>query len=741
MSLSRYRIEPASDQLQILPEFAARWWLPAAMATATEFERVLLAEEFRPKVVTALQARLRRDPETGEAMIPADETLLEMFDGEEHARWCGLVGRYPVNRTYRWPLSFRADELDALEAQERWREAVRRIRRWAVRAGDQFVFADVFLLQDAFASLRDRRAFWRAALGADVWFLKLQQSGSDREDIAAQSAYWQVNGRYRAIEPFLNAVAAVTERPRIDVVHLLPRLPRALLNTFPPDLESAPDAGVESSVVASQFFETEAGMDPEADGTFVDWLEKECVPVDGAGQYGDVVVYGDLERSPWPYAGIYVAADMLFARRPTLLGPWQFIHRDEVAALNPRLGGRPPKVFRRREARADAAPPFMADSLPEAWREPVSLRAVPAGPWGKLWCYDVLLAPPGDTLEKLDPPAREPVWAFDGITVVEIQEHLAAVEMPDDVRRELQELFAQARWEPPGLLVAHPPTELVLQTPREFRARVFPFLMGGGSVADYAQHIPFPPGVTPEKWFDVTAVSEAQRAQLAELFYPCHGEWRLSDFGALYHALPTESQQLSAQRAALRMPALVVLLERPAPGEAAAIAEYWSGGKDKSMRVLLQSFAASEDRFLDITHLLPPIARELVNTYFLPPTPAMTPSCFWTTFNFGAEEPDERYLVIPGVWTEHREVAWQDLLTNYERVTAPAQWGDVIAYRTGNVEAVDHVCVFLADGVVFTKNGYAFSAPWILSSLASVDEVYRKDPATERVTFRKRMPR
>ena len=81
--------------------------------------------------------------------------------------------------------------------------------------------------------------------------------------------------------------------------------------------------------------------------------------------------------------------------------------------------------------------------------------------------------------------------------------------------------------------------------------------------------------------------------------------------------LGSRREQLSAHRAALREPAVIVLLEKPRPEEVPALAEYWRNtGRAKSTARLLESFAAAGDdlRFLDIVHLLSPIERELLVT-------------------------------------------------------------------------------------------------------------------------------
>lgn len=77
-------------------------------------------------------------------------------------------------------------------------------------------------------------------------------------------------------------------------------------------------------------------------------------------------------------------------------------------------------------------------------------------------------------------------------------------------------------------------------------------------------------------------------------------------------------------------------------------------------------------------------------------------------------------------------------MTSYELIDEPGELGDIIAYRREGEPSVDHVCTFVAEGIVFTKNGSAFSAPWLLARTSDVDATYLAAPGTERLVFRRR---
>lgn len=728
-----FRIEPAPERIRTLPSLAQRWWIPEH--AARDFSGLGL----RDATAAELLERLKQAPGTSDRWVGTDVALLAQFTAEERAAWHRLLAEDPRNRWHRWPVVVSSELMRRLAAQPAWAAAQRRIESVGIPAGESILFCDPAALEGTFESARDMRAFFQELFSAETLLVKVVSRRESLDAGANRSLYWHVHGRYRAIEPFMNAVAAVPDHERIDVAHMLPRLPRSLLYSYPPSLADAEDPDVEGGMLAMDFF---SGASPAADEPpapdLATWLGRDCVRVDRASQYGDVLVFEDPAHRAWPYAVVHLADGIVFGRRPVAFGPWVFMHVDEVARLNPRLGGQAPQVFRRRRALPPVQPPaYVRDRAPLVWRRQLSLRPLPEGPWGRLWAYDVLLAPPGDVLESLPPPSWAGAWVFDRVPDGTVKRALSAVEDPE-TRDCLSQLFREAVPDAQGRRAVRPTLELALATPAGFREVLFPYLVGGLGASDPVQFIPFPTEIPIEQWFDTGSMPPAAREALLRLAYPVRGGFAISDWGVLYHVLENRAERLAAQRAALRVPALVLLLEKPAPAEIPALARYWSRSSGRNIERMLQSFAATEDmRYLDVVHLLPPVAREFLNTYFLTDTVGPTPSCLWTAFNFGAEVPDQRFLVLPDTWTEDGDQAWMELMSSYQWIPEPSQLGDVIVYRRLGAESVLHACTFVAGGVVYTKNGFTFSAPWHLARSENVDALYLLE-GVEKVFFRRR---
>src|SRR5207248_1383191 len=123
---------------------------------------------------------------------------------------------------------------------------------------------------------------------------------------------------------------------------------------------------------------------------------------------------------------------------------------------------------------------------------------------------------------------------------------------------------------------------------------------------------------------------------------------------------------------------------------------------------------------VNISYLLPPFARVRLYTYARPTdATAGRQNCFWTALNFFNEDPDQRFV--------DADFAQRVLATDYEQVFGPAEFGDVISVRDPSGTPV-HMCVYLADDVVFTKNGLDRIAPWVLMKMPDMLASYQARP-------------
>jgi hypothetical protein len=162
-----------------------------------------------------------------------------------------------------------------------------------------------------------------------------------------------------------------------------------------------------------------------------------------------------------------------------------------------------------------------------------------------------------------------------------------------------------------------------------------------------------------------------------------------------------------------------------------ALIKYWGrGGSVQAHRPLLEALAQMPGGgSIGVGGLLPPFARLRLYTYANPavdPT-ATAQNCLWTAMNFFNEKPDNRFL-NPGS-------VQQVLASDYQIIPGPPAFGDLIGVLDGAGAPV-HLCVYLADDVVFTKNGRDYIEPWVLMKVPDVIASYRTRESTRVAIFR-----
>ncbi len=737
---SRLRLAPTPAQLASWPRWPAVWLLPQMIARDPATQLANLG--FSPEVSDAIARRATAVPAADDSApasvrVAPDLALWQRFSPTERIRWHRLLATHAANLPSRWPIAVTAEDVTEIERLPGGDTVAALIRQTAVPAdnGIDWLLHDPWVLNEVLADTpaATRDAALARLLSARAVWAKVQESGSDLATIRAHAAYWQSQGRFRAIEPILQALGAVTDRDRIDLLHLLPRLPRALLNSYPVRLDRSPDPTQDNALATAGFFGHAPSLGDAND--FTQWLQETCDPITGPPAFGDAIVFEDIHRTRWPFAAVYVADGVVFGRRPTLSGPWGLWRLDEISVLNPRLGAAAPRVFRPRSADIAALEDFNPLPPPPRWLHPTALQSLPAGPWGELVSYDIFLTPSAALLAALPEPETAPEWRFRRFDRPTRDALLQGPGLSGGQREQLRGLFAAATPAPNSLHVVNPPAELVKSLPASWRSLAYRFLDSSGGATRYFQEIrvihpltsaDLPPNVADE---------------ILPLVYPRNGRFAVGDYGLIYHLARDESDRIATFQTLARTPARIVLLKRPRPEDVPALTTYWEAGGRKDLGLLLEAFAEQTTvDYLDVSHLLPSLPREYMNLFVLPLEDRPMPSCYWTALNFSQAQPDPRFLVVPGTPGDEVAVVENELRTNYRRIARPEHPGDVIAYYDrGDSRAPSHVCSHLAADLVFTKNGFGYDAPWCITRRSDVDELYLQ-PETGEVRYYRRLP-
>ncbi len=123
--------------------------------------------------------------------------------------------------------------------------------------------------------------------------------------------------------------------------------------------------------------------------------------------------------------------------------------------------------------------------------------------------------------------------------------------------------------------------------------------------------------------------------------------------------------------------------------------------------------------FLDVIELLPPNPTALLYNYPLPQNnltgPAISMNCTWTAFNFFRDPPDSAFA--------NPNYVLAKLKTEYYPVQSDPQFGDVILFLTPGGYMI-HAAVYIADDIVYSKNGDNPWHPWIFTKISDLTESF-----------------
>lgn len=357
---------------------------------------------------------------------------------------------------------------------------------------------------------------------------------------------------------------------------------------------------------------------------------------------------------------------------------------------------------------------------------------VPEGPWGRLTLMPVVISPPLELVSTDWGPVQPPVWVFPATAADEVERFLVAAGVPGpDAAR----VRATARLEPriAGVVVMPDPAWVTSLSP-DVRARVYATLGKTGMNVDQAQAFRYR-GPSVEAWLGQSLASKKTQDLVAPLVYRVGDYMLFADIERVRAQIGDAEELRRLAKGLLRQPTVLVHLSVPDAASVSALADYWGkGGRRTDVRPLLESVAGGgPEGAIDLVHLLPAFVRNHLYRYprlsaadFDRPVIA---NCLWSSLNFFAAEPDDRFLDV--------ETALDTLKRDYFVVESQFELGDVVAFLDED-GTIFHAAVYLADDLVFSKNGTSPMAPWTLMSIDDVKGYYQTRAENPRLIFHRR---
>jgi hypothetical protein len=333
-----------------------------------------------------------------------------------------------------------------------------------------------------------------------------------------------------------------------------------------------------------------------------------------------------------------------------------------------------------------------------------------SGVWGQLEITPVVISPPIEYISRQWPPPHAPQWYFGRTSPENLREFLAGAGLGS---ADLQALMATARSLPPiqGIVVT-PSPDLVRRLPPDVRGRLYLRLAETPQNDDQVGAYRFF-GSTLQDWLGTAPGLSPATVRLVEpLVYRANGFMFFADLDLIRPEIRDADELQRLAKRLLRQSTALVKLKLDDRSDIAAISDYWGrGGRRTDIRPLLESIAGTPgaDHEIDIAHLLPPLPRQHLYRYprlsvadFEKPLLA---NCLWTALNFFNDTPDDRVLDV--------QVAMRRLKDDYYLIQDGFQLGDILVF-TDDDGNLFHVAVYLADNLVFGKNGSSYLAPWTI---------------------------
>lgn len=362
----------------------------------------------------------------------------------------------------------------------------------------------------------------------------------------------------------------------------------------------------------------------------------------------------------------------------------------------------------------------------------VPVHLTKPGPWGQLEYFEICLEPPTRHVLESGYLQSTPEWSLPNQSADSIAEVFAGAGLtPSQIGILMQP--ERIRTADDRLLLT-PPAELVQSLSPETRASLYErlaawpgnrFISKAFSLGDET----------------ILSLAAASRHSLPtevlefsnSMIFTRGAENAFSDYPLALQRLPNEESRIEFTKVIMRVRSQMARLLLPPSTDLAELRDYWSiGGKNPLILPLLDAVTdeAGDDR-IDIVHLLPPNARQLLFVY---PSADMSvgrefPDCFWTAFNFLELEFSDRNLDKP---------LDTNLGTRWLEVQPPLRLGDIILISEMEGGEAVHACNYIADDLVYTKNGLSLMRPFTIAGLQSMLANYHRLGATKVSYYRHR---
>lgn len=337
-------------------------------------------------------------------------------------------------------------------------------------------------------------------------------------------------------------------------------------------------------------------------------------------------------------------------------------------------------------------------------------------PWGRLERLRITVERPSLFIKPANAFNLQERWFFGGFQPAELQALLGGLDLPPAVRTPL---LNTSNWlqDARGVWVPTSP-DIVFALPRPAREKLYPLLEQFRE--NFAQRGAFRFREDAEaEWLAGNNLSPATVALVRAGYYRSGSALCFADLGEVALKINSSREKLALLKALSRESTLLVKLHVNAQTDVERLVRYWGRrGRTKDLEPILESLKRIPGgATLDIAHLLTPFARMRLYTYPLPleDEAERKQDCYWTAFNFFNETPQDRFGDAASVKAAFAR--------DYFVVRGEPAFGDIVLLVNEHGMTI-HAAVYLAEDILFTKNGNDCVRPWLLMESADLLALY-----------------
>ena len=336
------------------------------------------------------------------------------------------------------------------------------------------------------------------------------------------------------------------------------------------------------------------------------------------------------------------------------------------------------------------------------------------GPWGKITAQPILIEAPANLLS-VNFRLGDDRWYFQARTPAEVGSILRKAGLTEAQIAQIQPTLQPVK-DSDGLLAALPPPALVRSLDADVRSKLYDTL--ALIPQNFAQSEPFrTTALHLDAWLDAEKLPPELVKEVKGLMWRRGSGLFFSDYNLVADSITSPALKIELLKQLTHKASVLLTLEVP-PGDAVGelVGYYGVNGRRAKIEPILRALSEAGGGTLGLSNMLPAFARSRLYRYPEPLAGSdLGPACHWTSFNFLNSEPDDSLHEVDGIEKVLRE--------KYEAVQGEPHFGDVVLLTLPDGSSI-HSATYIADDIVFTKNGPSLATPYLLSTVKEMLAFY-----------------